>query len=622
MRCILLISSFILLTSNSFHAQENNDFILEYVNQINARYNNQNDEALKAFERLYDSIRDEENLPWGGMNELFYSLNFNSFMTGNHSKVKLFSKDALSYISEHKIPNAKAPFFNFLGMTYLRQNMPDSSAYYFVKSVDEFEESGKLENAALVNFNISNIYFDLHDYSNALKYLKKCEYYFEKNNKDSGVLYLVKSRMSYCYLRLDNLVKAREYSNKALSKKDSNLKMEAFMYGSITRAELLMKEMKYDSAYHYAVQSFKISKDLKKEHSIGETSKFLLELLVEKNPQEAILYGKEALDIFSNDERFFVEIVKNISEAYLNNKDYGNAAIYQKKYIKYQDSILKSDYNKNTIDILEKYEAAQKELKINEQQSEIDKKNNQNRLFAIISLSLLVVALLLTFLFVQKRRAQKEKIRNLENEKENIALKSLMAGEEKERSRIAKELHDGIGSLLAASKMHASALLTKDPEASETLISLLDNASNEARRISHNLLPESLINKGLDVALQDFVETINEGKLLQVEYQSINFKHNLPQSTQLTIYRIVQELLNNIIKHSGATEAFVQLNQNDKKLIITVEDNGRGFSSGTDFKGIGLQNIESRLSLLNGKIEVDSKETMGTSVYIEFEIEK
>ena len=230
--------------------------------------------------------------------------------------------------------------------------------------------------------------------------------------------------------------------------------------------------------------------------------------------------------------------------------------------------------------------------------------------------------MLLLFVYFQTRKTQQQKIINLENEKENIALKSLIAGEEKERSRIAKELHDGIGSLLAASKMHASKLLLKNPETDPTLLNLLDSASKETRRISHNLLPESLMNKGLDVALQDFISSINESQLLNANYQSINLSGSLPQPLQLSIYRIVQELINNIIKHSEATEALVQLNQNKSKLIITVEDNGKGFSFDKSKSGIGLQNIKSRLSLLKGKMEVDSNESMGTSVYIEFELEK
>lgn len=149
---------------------------------------------------------------------------------------------------------------------------------------------------------------------------------------------------------------------------------------------------------------------------------------------------------------------------------------------------------------------------------------------------------------------------------------------------------------------------------------MIDNASKETRRISHNLLPESLLNKGLDIALQDFVSAINDSKQLKATYQAIQLSDDLPQGLQLTVYRIIQELINNIIKHSGATEAIVQINQHNKTLVITVEDNGKGFNYIKDKKGIGLLNIESRLSLVRGKMEVDSSESLGTSVYIELEL--
>ena len=120
----------------------------------------------------------------------------------------------------------------------------------------------------------------------------------------------------------------------------------------------------------------------------------------------------------------------------------------------------------------------------------------------------------------------------------------------------------------------------------------------------------------------DFINSINESGLLKAEYQSIHLKDDLPQPLQLSVYRIIQELINNIIKHSEATQALVQIQQEPSKLTVTVEDNGKGFAHESTSKGIGLRNIESRLSLLKGKLEIDSEEKTGTSVYIELELEK
>lgn len=287
------------------------------------------------------------------------------------------------------------------------------------------------------------------------------------------------------------------------------------------------------------------------------------------------------------------------------------------QYKKTQDSLNVKAADKNLKELRIQYETAERDLLIAEQESEIYKKDSQQKIL-IITIAALVLLSIISFLFFkQRQKNQQQKISNLENEKENVALKSLMAGEEKERSRIARDLHDGLGGILAAAKMQAS-----NNNNIEKVITLIDDASKESRRISHNMLPESLIKKGLHTALEDFVHSINESGLIDASYQSINLKTSLPQSLQLSIYRVIQELLNNIIKHADATEALVQLQENESHLLITVEDNGKGFSTNENPKGIGLSNIESRLSLIKGKLKIDNNQKEGTSVYIELKLDK
>ncbi len=341
---------------------------------------------------------------------------------------------------------------------------------------------------------------------------------------------------------------------------------------------------------------------------------------------ESIAEGEKALDIFkrTNQTGYYQQTLFLLQEHAANAKDYQKAYNYLLEYSQETDSLNIADVDKNLKELRLKYESAENELTIAQQKAEIVEKENQNILIAIVSAALALLLLAVFFIFRQRQKTQQQQIVALENEKENIALKSLMAGEEKERSRIAQELHDGLGGILAVSKMHASKLEKTSDNASEIrkLTALLDTASIESRRISHNLLPENLLQKGLDAALHDFVNGIRESKLLDATYQSINLSNNLPQPFQLSVYRIVQELFNNIIKHSQATEALVQLQQEREKLTITVEDNGKGFSPKKISEGIGLTNIKSRLSLLQGTLEIDSNETSGTSVYIELQLQK
>src|SRR5690606_21171255 len=145
---------------------------------------------------------------------------------------------------------------------------------------------------------------------------------------------------------------------------------------------------------------------------------------------------------------------------------------------------------------------------------------------------------------------------------------------------------------------------------------LIDTASEEVRRIAHNLMPEGLMKLGLMPALRDMCSNISAGKLLQVKLQSYGMEARLNASTEIMLFRIVQELLNNIIKHAQATKAIVQFNLEADQLTVTVEDNGHGFDlkdTGKN-KHTGLDSIKSRVDYLNGTISIDSEAEVGTTV--------
>ncbi len=157
-------------------------------------------------------------------------------------------------------------------------------------------------------------------------------------------------------------------------------------------------------------------------------------------------------------------------------------------------------------------------------------------------------------------------------------------------------------------------------QAFERSMDMLDSSIKEMRRVAHNMMPEALVKFGLDTALKDFCNDINKSGALQVSYQSIGLENTvLEQTTGIAIFRIVQELINNTIKHAAAKEAIVQVTKSDENISITVEDNGKGFDTGIlkQSKGIGWTNIQSRVDYLKGKLDVRSEPGKGTSVLIE-----
>lgn len=158
-------------------------------------------------------------------------------------------------------------------------------------------------------------------------------------------------------------------------------------------------------------------------------------------------------------------------------------------------------------------------------------------------------------------------------------------------------------------------------QAFERSIDMLDSSIKEMRRVAHNMMPEALVKFGLDAALKDFCNDINQSGALQVNYQSIGMDGaQIEQTTSITIYRIVQELLNNTMKHAAAKNTIVQVTKSENILSVTVEDDGKGFDKEIlkASKGIGWDNIQNRVEFLKGRLDVHSQPGNGTSVNIEF----
>ncbi|MFD2920795.1 tetratricopeptide repeat protein [Terrimonas rubra] len=246
-----------------------------------------------------------------------------------------------------------------------------------------------------------------------------------------------------------------------------------------------------------------------------------------------------------------------------------------------------------------------------------------------------VVLLLLFFLYknskqkqllIQKDNEQQQQhILFLQQQQQVVSMQSMINGQETERTRIAKDLHDGLGGLFSTVKMHFSSLQHEQEALAQNAAfiksyELVNTASEEVRRIAHNMMPEVLIKIGLIPAVQELCSSINAGRLLHTNLQVYGMDKRLNPSTEIMLYRIVQELLNNIIKHAHATEAILQFNKDGNRLSVTVEDNGRGFNTeaGDVQNGIGLESVKSRVTYLNGQLSIDSQQEVGTTVMMDF----
>lgn len=219
-----------------------------------------------------------------------------------------------------------------------------------------------------------------------------------------------------------------------------------------------------------------------------------------------------------------------------------------------------------------------------------------------------------------QKKITAQELSNLKREKEIEIMHTMINVEEAERKRVARDLHDSIGSKLSALKIiFANAQTKKDDDASK-INAILENSISELRQISYNLVPESLLKLGLEKALGDLCFMLRSDTV-SIEFHSYEIDDLMPLTTQTNIFRIVQELLNNALKHSKATQILVSCSQNSNRFFISVEDNGIGFDFSTieENMGLGIKNIKSRIELLNGSFDCESNSN-GTSYNIELEV--
>lgn len=279
-----------------------------------------------------------------------------------------------------------------------------------------------------------------------------------------------------------------------------------------------------------------------------------------------------------------------------------------------------------------RYEAKKKdqEIAMLEQDrllNEISKKQYQAERIALISLMVLG-AMIIWYLFKRNKNRQNELFNRKMLKQKEEHLKAIVETQENEQKRIAKDLHDGIGQSLSGIRLSMENLSLKLekklPEEStqlKTLTSTIDNACKEVRAISHQMMPRILQEDGLIPAIEDMLEKSFQFSSTNYEFEYFGINSRFKENIEVSLYRIAQELVNNIIKHSGANLVHVQLFKRNKILILLIEDNGSGFQfDALKSSGIGLMNITSRVETVNGEFNLEPSPKSGTLATIRIPI--
>lgn len=607
-------------------SKDDTNKVLLYIN-IGQQYESNDIERAKDFYKKAKQLSEKINYKLGVIK---YIANY-TFILNQQEKYDssiLLNKQAVALAKEigNREYLAKSTFN--LGSSYRYAGINDTAITYYEEGKKLFGSSDEGIQAQS-NDILQVLYSDLGQYDRAIELGEKALAFFRKAGSPNPLaVTLMNLGVSYSSKSLFD--KAIPLFKEALqiSKQVNNQQVESNIM--LNLANIYMQKNDYGKTKPYFEKTIELSRLLSNQENIAIALRGLsVYYLFKDDLPKAKQYIDSALAITSvlgakMQHRKNLETKSSILYAM---HDMVNAEKCLQQSTAVGDSLIGDKIQELSVQYEKKYESEKKDNQIKLQQADLKRKNVMNYILIFGSAALLCIVFLLYRNHRHQRALQQQRINELETEKKLLATEAILQGEEKERSRLAKDLHDGLGGLLSGIKysfqsMKGNLIMTpENAQAFERSMDMLDSSIKEMRRVAHNLMPEALVKFGLDTALKDFCNDINQSGALKVSYQSIGLEQAaIDQTTAISVYRIVQELINNVLKHAAANTAIVQVSKTDNSISITVEDDGKGFdpSQIQNATGIGWNNIKHRVDLLKGKLDVNSQPGQGTSVLIEF----
>lgn len=578
----------------------------------------------------------------------YYSLgNFYMYNSKVDSSLVILDK-ALMLVSKNKDEILKASIITSKGGAYkkLSANVLAISTYIEALNILNTIDTSTLSNdeilkvkgkSLVIKNSLANLYSSTEDYEKALDYYDqayKAVLSLDPNAPNAAIILGNKGnlliKMNQPEKGLEIIQKSRALKLKSnlpprfIATSDLSIGLAYFEMGNYPAALVNFDkalETYQKSNYAYGIMQTLIergqlhlqTKQFKKAKADCEQGK---KMALNQNDSEQLIKASNCL--------YKVEKELNNTAASLKNFE---------QYNKLKDSVFNEKNIRKITQIEMQYNFDKKEA---EQQLSIEKEKRTKNLFLLGLIASVIIAFGIIIFFrkrikyqntitQQKEELHQQKIIDLKQKNKLTSLSSMLEGQEAERLRIAKDLHDSLGGLLSTVKSHFTSITNeKEKDLKEKLTlktnELIDEACIEVRRISHNMMPHSLSISGLKAAVNDISEHLTENG-----YKTTFEVNNLPklnETTQITIYRLIQEIVSNIRKHANANTVLIQLFGYKNELNITIEDNGKGFDFNLAMKknGLGLKSINSRVDYLDGTIDWDSQLNTGTTINISIPI--
>lgn len=593
-----------------------------------ARYYEKNnlDSAKYFLERLLQLAKE---LSFKRGEYLYYErLAVVSFTNGDHNKALHEAEAGLALARELNNPGFEIAMLNMMSICYQYLGKFQEQLDYVLQAQVKAEQARDTSKIVQLYITLSNAYSDLNLHRKSLDAGLTGLRLRKEYNITEGYPNRLYAGIAQEYEAINMPDSAVYYYDKALvSSKELNDKFaEGTIYKFITY--FYSSIGKYDKMREMAEQALALSKELKSRQLQGSAYYSLASAYYHTNSNaKARTFIDQALTIATEDSmrgqlqdgyRLLSYIAARDGDLLLSAKAQGKADSIQQ-------AALNEEVARSAADLEKKYETEKKEDQIRLQQVTIRQQHTLNYILFGGIAAAAIIALLIWLNYRNKQKLQQQRINELETEKQLLATQSLLKGQEDERSRLAKDLHDGLGGLLSGVKLQLGAMkgnliLSEENGRSFNLALLkLDESISEMRRVAHNMMPEALLNMGLQQALQDYCDGLSDSQPFTIHTEFHGLEQRMEPSVEIVLYRIVQELLNNVVKHAGASRILAQVIRQHNEISITVEDNGKGFDVGSleQIRTAGLRNIRSRVNYLHGQLDIQSTPGKGTSIHID-----
>lgn len=592
----------------------------------------------KAYQAYRNAIKfAAEKKLYYNLGRIYQNQSFLFATATNYVQSRASLDTAIIFYKKSSHPNAKkweANAYGDIGNGLKAQNNLQQSVQYYLKSISIFEQLGLIDETTIRYCNLSSLFGDIHEFAKQREYANKALSSAKASGKQEG-LFLANFMLAHYYNGQEDGKSAKLYldSSRVYFNESANINSVDILFSYyLISAQVFKKNNQLDSAFYFFRQCFDVSEKYNYNYGKAESQLQMGAVaMLQKKYNDAEKYLLAGIEV-AKDINYFGMLddgYKYLSDIYAATGKYELAYKFFKKHKEVNDSAVNLEAKKNITELEKKYETEKKDKQIKLQQVQLQNRRMLNYVFIGIALALLIFFILSYRNYIQKQKIQKQRISELETHQQLTATEAVLKGEEQERTRLARDLHDGLGGMLSGIKfsfntMKENLIMTPDnQQAFARSMDMLDSSIKEMRRVAHNMMPEALVKFGLDAALKDFCNDINKSGALQISYQSIGLENMvINQTTAIAIYRIVQELINNAIKHAAAKSVLVQVTKADNQISVTVEDDGKGFNTDilNQSKGIGWANIQNRIEFLKGSIDVQSSEEKGTSVHIELDV--